>query len=93
MISYNTLAAYEKAIHKRFPFVTVISDPHPADEYDESLCAFGVPAERQTEFLDFLADELAPAFDAQGIEIMAVMPYSQEEAEELFPEAKKALLV
>lgn len=93
MLPYNEFAAYEKMIHERFPFVTVIPDIRFEEDYGDSLCALGVPDERRIEFLDFLAYEIAPAIDALGIEIVAVTPYSQEQAERLFPEESRAMLV
>ncbi len=87
MISYTALAAYEKAVHERFPSAVVIPDTRLADEYDDSICALGVPVERYREFLDYIADEVAPAFEARGIDLVAVTPYSQKEAEKLYPEA------
>lgn len=93
MISFTALAAYEKAIHERFPSVTVIPETRLADEYDDSICALGVPAEKQYEFLDYIADEIAPAFEARGIDLVAVTPYSWTEAEKLYPEACDSVLV
>ncbi len=93
MISHNAFMAYEKAIHERYPLVTIIPETRLADEYDDSICVIGVPNEKQYEFLDFLADEVAPAIDALRIELVAVTPYSLEEAEQLYPEACRAMLV
>ncbi len=87
MIAYTALAAYEKAIQARFPSVTVIPDTRLADEYDDSLCVLGVPEESKDAFYQFVFEELAPAMDARGIDLVAVLGYTQAEAERFFPEA------
>lgn len=92
MIPYNVLTAYEKAIQERFPSATVIPDTRLADEYDNSICALGIPDERKEEFYRFVFEELAPAMDARGIELVAVLGYTRTEAERFFPEECGAAL-
>lgn len=93
MISSRDLAVYEKIIQERYPSAIVIPETRLVDEYDNSICALGIPDEVGGEFEIFVIYELAPAVEALGAEQVAVISYSQEDAEKLYPEACKAIPV